>query len=118
MVSTAAAVEDRQVGALTGGEDHVVALERQQAGGVELRIELSGLVVDLLAELEGGLAVLPDADRAPAGVQLHAFPDGVLDLVGAGRHLAAFLQGDHVDVRLRLGAAPSGRRRSRRCRRR
>ena len=97
-----AAVEDRQVGALAGGEDHVVGLERQQAGGVELRIELAGLVVDLLAELEGALAVLLDADRPPARVQLHAFGDGVLDLVGAGRHLAALLQGDHVDVRRAL----------------
>ena len=103
-----AAVEDRQVGPLTGGEDHVVALERQQAGGVELRIELSGLVVDLLAELEGRLAVLPDADRAPPGVQLHAFPDGVLDLVGAGRHLAAVLQRDHVDVRCALAQGRQG----------
>ena len=60
------------------------------------------LVVDLLAELEGRLAVLPDADRAPPRVQLHAFSDGVLDLVGAGRHLAAVLEGDHVDVRCAL----------------
>ena len=53
-----AAVEDRQVGALTGGEDHVIGFELQQAGGVELRIEVAVLVAGLLAELEGDLTIL------------------------------------------------------------
>ena len=101
-----AALEDRQVGALTGGEDHVIGFELQQAGGVELRIEAAVLVVGPLAELEGDLAFLVDAYRAPARVQLHAFGDGVLDLVRAGRHVAALLEGGQVDV---LRALPQSR---------
>ncbi len=93
-----AAFEDRQVGALTGGEDHVIGFELQQAGSVEYRIEAAVRVAGLLAELEGDVAILIDAQRAPAGVQLHAFGDGELDLVRAGRHVAALLKRGHVDV--------------------
>ena len=50
------------------------------------------------AELEGELAVVVDAHRPPARVQLHTFGDGVLDLVRARRHLAALLERDQVDV--------------------
>ena len=101
-----AAVEDRQVGALPGGEDHVVRVERQQAGRIELRIELPVRIVRPLAELEGDQAVLVDAQRTPTGVQLHALADSVLDLVRAGGHVAASLERDHVDV---TGALPERR---------
>ena len=101
-----AAVEDGQVGALTGGEDDVIGFERQQPAGVELRIEVALLVAGLLAELQGELTILTDADRPPARVQLHAFGDGIFDLVRAGRHVAAFLERGEVDV---LRALPQSR---------
>ena len=103
-----AAIEDRQVGALTGGEDHVIGFELQQAGGVEYRIEAAVRIVRPLAELQGDLAFLIDADRAPARVQLHAFGDCVFDLVRTGRHFAALLEGGHVDVRRALAQSRQG----------
>ena len=60
----------------------------------------------LLAELEDGFAVLVDAQRAPARLQLHAFGDRGFDLVRAGRHLAALFQRHQVDV---LRALPQRR---------
>ena len=93
-----AAVEDGQVGALTGGEDDVIGFERQQPAGVELRIEVALLVARLLAGPQGELTIVTDADRPPARVQLHALGDGIFDLVRAGRHVTAFLERGEVDM--------------------
>ena len=97
-----AAFENREVGALARGQDHVVGFELQQSGGIELRIELAVLVLDLLAELEGDLAILFDAHRSPARVQLYPFGHRELDLVRAGRHVAALLERGEVHVRSTL----------------
>ena len=69
-------------------------------------LKRAGLVLGPLAELEGDLAFLVDAHRAPARVQLHAFGDCDFDLVRAGRHVAALLEGGQVHV---LRALPQRR---------
>ena len=102
VVLDAAAFEARQVGALAGGEDDVVGVEFQEAGAVELRVELAVLVLDLLAELEDGHPLLVEPQGSPAGAQLHALGDRELDLSRAGRHVAALLQRGQVDVRRTL----------------
>ena len=101
------AVEDRQVGALTGGEDHLVALERQPAGGVELRIDFP-LSSWTCSQSWKVLSPSSPMLTGPSPGQLHAFPNGVFDLVGAGRHLAAVLEGDHVDMRCALAQGREG----------
>ena len=102
-----AAIEDRQVGALAGGEDHVIGFELQQAGGVEFRIESAVRVAaSARSNCKVTSAILIDAQRPPARVQLHAFGDGDFDLVRAGRHVAALFQRGQVDM---LRALPQSR---------
>ena len=76
----------------------MIGFQLQQAVDVEFRIELAGLVLDALAELEDGDALFLETQRSPAGVNLNAFGDRELDLVGAGRHVAALLERGQVHV--------------------
>ena len=84
----------------------MIGFQLQEAVDVEFRIELAGLVLDPLAELEDGDALFLETQRSPAGVELHAFGDRELDLVGAGRHVAALLERGQVHV---PRALPQGR---------
>ncbi len=96
-----AALDAGEVGALPHGEDDLVALEAQPALGVELRIEAAAIlntVEDAVAVLEHDLAVVLDAHGPPARMQGHALGHGGLDLVRAGRHLAALFEADHVHL--------------------
>ena len=43
-------------------------------------------------------AFFADAHRAPARVQFDAFGDALLDLVVTGRHFAALLEADNIDL--------------------
>ena len=83
------ALQQCNVGALAGREQHLIGLQGQQSAGVELRVEATAVVLDPLAELKHRRALGVDAQRTPTGMQLHALGHGQLDLVGAGRHLAA-----------------------------
>jgi hypothetical protein len=63
-----AAIEARQVCALADCKNYVIGFELQQAIGIELRVEATGLVLDPFAELEDRFAVLLDSYRTPARV--------------------------------------------------
>ena len=103
-----AAIEDRQVSALSGRQNHVIGCKGQQSVFIEYWIEASVFIARPLAVVQSDLSILVDAYRPPTCVYLHAFGDGEFDLVRAGRHVAAFLKRSEIDMLRALAQSRQG----------